>query len=180
MPGLTLPTTPIHHLGYVVDDLERGIHETASRLGAGPFYVLRDVPLTGTTSAGAPAVFRHSAAFGQWGHLVIELMQVDRCEPARVAEAMEHVAPQLNHVSWAETSASLVSDALTDGGAPEFLRGSLDDISFVFHDARAVLGHNLEVHADTPGFRDFFTVVREGSRGWDGKDPVRELSAAGA
>ena len=43
---------PIHHLGYVVEDLEATVQRLVSELGAGPFFVLRDVSFEQVTSRG--------------------------------------------------------------------------------------------------------------------------------
>jgi hypothetical protein len=36
---------PFHHLGYVVDDLERSAERFARDTGAGPFLLIKHVPL---------------------------------------------------------------------------------------------------------------------------------------
>ena len=42
-----------------------------------------------------------------------------------------------------------------------------------FHDASAALGHDIEIHAESAGLRDFFEMVRAGAEGWDGTQPLR-------
>jgi hypothetical protein len=37
----------------------------------------------------------------------------------------------------------------------------------------ASLGHDIEIHFDSQGLRDFFQMVREGAEGWDGSEPLR-------
>jgi hypothetical protein len=46
-----------------------------------------------------------------------------------------------------------------------------------FHDASAALGHDLEIHFDSPDFRGFFEMVREAAEGWDGSNPLRAAPA---
>jgi hypothetical protein len=77
---------PIHHLGYVVEDLETTVQRLVSGLGAGPFFVVRDVPLEEVTSRCEAATFQHDSAFGQCGAMPIEVMQLKRLEPERVRE----------------------------------------------------------------------------------------------
>jgi hypothetical protein len=163
---------PIHHVSYVVDDLERAIHDTVATLGAGPFFILRDVPLA-PTSGGEPAVFEHSTSFGQWGSLPMELMQIDRCDPERVQEAMAGAVPALHHIGLAVSSLDSTAELLNQRRLPEFLRASIGEIAFTMHDARRLYGHHIEVHADSDGFRAFFRQVLEASIGWDGRDPIR-------
>jgi hypothetical protein len=35
------------------------------------------------------------------------------------------------------------------------------------------LGHDIEIHVDSQGLRDFFQMVREGAESWDGSEPLR-------
>src|SRR3954454_3566283 len=67
---------PIHHLAYLVDDLEAAVEHLVSKFGAGPFFVLRDVAFEHLTSRGEPATFAHDSAFGQCGAVPVEVIQV--------------------------------------------------------------------------------------------------------
>lgn len=163
---------PIHHLGYAVDNLEEAILDAARTLGAGPFFLIKNIPLT-STSSGEPAVFAHSSAFGQWGETALEFMQIEHCEPQQVADAMRQPTPALNHIAYAAPSLGTARDALTDLGLPPFLQSQLGDIEFSMHNARAVCGHNIELHDDNPSFRAFWGQIRAASIGWDGRDPIR-------
>lgn len=166
---------PVHHLGYAVPDLEQAVLNAVTTLGAGPFFLIKNVPLT-TTSRGEPALFVHSAAFGQCGPLVLELMQIEHCEPALIAEAMQQPMPALNHISYAAPAPETARDQLEALGLPEFLHATHGEIEFTMHNARAVWGHNVEIHADNPSFRGFWEQIREASVGWDGQSPIREMA----
>ena len=166
---------PPHHISYAVADLDRAIHRAAETVGAGPFFVLRDVPLT-ATSGGEPAEFLHSSAFGQWGAVRLEFQQIEHCAPDHVAAAMGSVTPTMNHIGWAVPSLDSAAEALDQAGIPQFLRANIGDIDFTIHDARELYGHNVELHADSDGFRAFFEQVLNASIDWDGQDPIRTPS----
>ena len=164
---------PIHHLGYAVENLEDAILDAVRTLGAGPFFLMKDIPLT-TTSLGEPALFAHSSAFGQWGDTALEFMQIHHCAPQRVADAMRQPTPALNHIAYAAPSLEAARDALTDLGLPPFLQAQVGDIEFTMHSARAVCGHNVELHDDNASFRGFWEQIRVASIGWNGRDPIRD------
>jgi hypothetical protein len=44
------------------------------------------------------------------------------------------------------------------------------------HDASASLGHDLEIHADCQGLREFFAMVRAAAEDWDGSEPLRRVT----
>lgn len=172
-PRPALPLRRVHHLGYWVPDLELAIDRAVTTLGAGPFIMIEHVPLQQVTSHGRPARLEHSTAFAQWGNIVIELSEFYACEPERLRDVFAHSGPHLHHVAWAVDDLQAASRGCAAAGAPAILTARLDEVSFVFHDARAQWGHHVEIHHDSPGFRAFFDEVRLASIGWDGSDPIR-------
>ena len=177
MPIASQPANPftgqVHHLGYVVADLESAIHAWISQLGAGPFFILRKPPLT-VTSNGQPGTFDHSSAFARWGGIFVELMQLDTIAPEAAQEAMSQQAPQLNHIAFASSEVDASIGALEKADFPQFLRASIGEIDFSLHDARGLCGHNIEVHADSAGFQRFYQQIVDASVNWDGSDPIRD------
>jgi methylmalonyl-CoA/ethylmalonyl-CoA epimerase len=169
---------PIHHLGYVVDDLEATVQRLVSQLGAGPFFVLRDVAFEQVTSRGEAATFHHDSAFGQCGAMPIEVVQLKRLEPERVREGFSQSPPQLHHTAYVVPPEHLAEarEDLERRGLPAFLQASLGDIDLTYHEAASLTGHHVELHADSHGLRDFFAMIHGASLEWDGSDPLRSPS----
>lgn len=174
------PSLPIagqvHHYGYVVDDLDRAMQQFVSQLGAGPFVVMRNVPVENVTSHGEPAVFSHSSAFAQCADITIELMEMYQTAPDVVEAAFRQPRPSLHHVAWVTPDLDAGITVLAEQGLPQFLRAGLGDIAFSYHDGRHLLGHHVELHHDSAGLRGFFDMIRDARQGWDGSDPVRSPS----
>ena len=166
---------PVHHFAYAVEDLESAIHDAVETLGAGPFLLIEDVPLE-TTSRGEPAQFVHSAAFGQCGSRALELMQIKTNWPQRITNAMHGPRPSLNHIGYVTPSPAEATEQLEQMGLPEFLHAKLGEIEFTMHDAKALWGHNIEVHADNAAIRSFWQQVHDLSIGWDGSNPIRRMT----
>ena len=101
----------LHHVGYWVDDLDSALTRWNTDLGVGPFQVIEHVPfeefvLIVDGRRYDDVVFDHSAAFGAWGPVVVELGQVHAIDD-RLAAAygMNPAANGANpgavsHVSW--------------------------------------------------------------------------------
>jgi hypothetical protein len=162
-------------VGYIVDDIEATVERLVGAFGAGPFFVVRDVPLERVTSHGEPATFHHDSAFAQWGAMRLELVQPKRLEPARVREAFSQSRPHLHHLAYV-VEAERVAEAreeLERRGLPAFLHARLGELDLTFHEADHTLGHHVELHADNQRLREFFSMVRNASVGWDGRDPLR-------
>ena len=45
----------------------------------------------------------------------------------------------------------------------------------IYVDTEGGPGSMVEILKATPGGREFFAMMREAARGWDGTDPVRRL-----
>jgi methylmalonyl-CoA/ethylmalonyl-CoA epimerase len=164
-----------HHYAYVVENIEATVERLAEQLGAGPFFLVENVPLENVTSRGEPAEFVHHSAFGACGGGPIELMEILRVVPERIEGRFSGARPGVHHVAWVVSPASVadVRRELEDRGLPEYLSAQLGELDVTFHDASPLLGHDLEIHVDNQGLRGFFQMVREAAEGWDGSAPLR-------
>jgi methylmalonyl-CoA/ethylmalonyl-CoA epimerase len=164
-----------HHCAYLVEDIEASVEGLVVRLGAGPFFLVQNVPLENVLSRGEPAEFRHSSAFGSLGEAVIELIQPARLAPFRVEERFAGPRPRIQHVAYVLPSESVreVRSELDARDVPAYLSSQLGALDTTLHDAAALLGHDLEIHADVEGLHQFFAMVRAAAEGWDGSEPLR-------
>jgi methylmalonyl-CoA/ethylmalonyl-CoA epimerase len=166
-----------HHCAYVVDDIEATVSRLVDQLGAGPFFVIENVPLENVLSRGEPADFVHNSAFGYCGDGAIELMQVLNLAPERVQKGFSGPRPRIHHVGYVlpPTEVAESRSALDDRGLTEYLSSQLGGVETTLHDASAVLGHDIEIHVENAGLRDFFGMVRAAADGWDGSEPLRPV-----
>ncbi|MFI8527262.1 VOC family protein [Promicromonospora sukumoe] len=167
----------MHHVGYVVDDLEAAVAAAVRTTGAGPFFYSEHVQLGEVTSGGAPATFDHSSAIGQLGDTRVEFMVVHDSAPRTVSENMATPrTPALHHIAWAVDDWDLVVGTLEREGAPSYMQARFGTMHTSYHDATHLFGHHVEVHHRTPDFEAFFNMVRDASLHWDGSDSFRALA----
>ena len=166
-----------HHHAYVVEDIEATVNRLVDQLGAGPFFLVQNVPLDNVLSRGEPAEFKHNSAFGACGGGVIELMETISLAPERVEERFSGPRPGIHHVAYAvpRTEVADLRSSLDQRGLPQYLSARLGETENTFHDASASLGHDIEIHLDCQALRDFFGMVRGGAEGWDGSEPLRPV-----
>ena len=164
-----------HHHAYVVDDIEATVGRLAKELWAGPFFLVEDVPLENVLSRGEQAEFAHDSAFGFCGGGAIELIEPTRLTPDRVEERFAGLRPRIHHVGYVVPagSAQELRGELDERNLSEYLSAQLGDLDVTLHDASALLGHDIEIHVDNDGLREFFGMVRDGAEGWDGSTPLR-------
>jgi len=168
-----------HHCAYVVDDIEATVSRLVDQLGAGPFFLIENVPLENVLSRGEPAEFVHNSAFGYCGGGAIELLEVLSVAPERVQKGFSGSRPRVHHVAYVvpPTEVADVRSSLDDRGLTEYLSSQLGAVETTLHDASAALGHDIEIHVENEGLRNFFEIVRAGADGWDGSEPLRPVGS---
>ena len=168
---------PIVQIAYFVSDAEAAAHRAAQRFGAGPFFLNQEIRLAWGEHRGDPCSFVHTSAYGQWGNVMMELVQQDSAGPspfrdmyAEGEEGIHHMAMIVDSLPEAYTQAEalsleIASRAVTSGGT-----------EFAFIDTVVPLGHMLEVYERSDLLLGFYDMVAQAARGWDGSDPVRRLA----
>ena len=168
-----------HHIAYVVEDIEATADRLVDHLGAGPFFLIENVPLENVLSRGEPAEFVHNSAFGSCGDGAIELMEAISVAPERVEKGFSGPRPRIHHIAYAvpPTEVAEVRSSLDERGLPQYLSSQLGEAETTLHDASAVLGHDIEIHVDNQGLHDFFSMVSGAAEGWDGSEPLRPVES---
>ena len=166
-----------HHYAYVVDDIEATVNRLVDQLGAGPFFVIENVPLEDVLSRGEPARFVHNSAFGSCDGSAIELIEVISLAPERVERGFSGGRPRIQHVGYVvpATEVADLRSSLDERGLTQYLSSQLGDVETTLHDVSATLGHDIEIHVDNQGLHDFFSMVSGAAEGWDGSKPLRPV-----
>jgi hypothetical protein len=160
--------SPVVKIAYTVADAVASASRWFEAVGAGPFFVKSHIPL----APGDGVVFDHSSAFGRWGDVMVELMEIHVVEPASAAKALMTLG--VHHVTWFADSLDGESRRLEALGWPSVLTATTaGGVTFRFHDARQDLGHLVEIYERSPGVAAHYAMVEDAARGWDGQDPVR-------
>jgi len=169
---------PIVHLGYVVEDIPKAVAMWTRSVGAGPFLMFEHVQCDIVEHEGGPGVFDHSAAFGQWGSIAVELQQIHKLDPlAMLAPRLMEPSNRLTHVAYVAPNPEQESARLERVGAPKFLHLTTGPVEVTYHDA-PWLGHAIEIHRDSDFLRGFIADIAQAAVGWDGTNPLRTQSAS--
>ena len=166
-----------HHSAYVVEDIATTVSRLVDQLGAGPFFLIENVPLEKVLSHGESAEFVHNSAFGYCGDGAIELIEPVSLAPERVEKGFSAPRPRIQHVAYVvpPTEVDELRSSLDERGLAQYLSTWLGGAETTLHDASAALGHDIEIHADNEGLHGFFAMVKGAAEGWDGSEPLRPL-----
>lgn len=161
---------------WVVPDLEAAMLRWATISRVGPFYVNRDVQMEQARYRGQPTNIPVRLAIAQAGGVQIELIEqlddtpsVYRDSVPRGQEGFHHMAAFVDDVEaeiarYAATGAELAYD------------GYFGDVRIGYVDTRKHLGFMVELFDHKPGMDALFARVAEEARGWDGGDPIRDIT----
>lgn len=98
-----MPGTPsfgdIRQLGYVVEDLERAVEAWTTRLGVGPWTIIRNIPLR-SVYRGQPSEPLIDIALGYRGAMQIELIQQKNDAPSPYRPFIERGEYGLHHTAF--------------------------------------------------------------------------------
>ena len=163
----------IVQIAYAVEDVRAAARSFAERVGAGPFFVRHhDLPRR-VDHRGQPGTFDHSSAYGQWGSVQVELVQIHRAEPASLADIVQRTSG-IHHVATFVESIDDEQRRLVELGWPAVMTAeTASGLRYAFHDARDQLGHLLEIYEPSPGVLALYAMVAAAAVGWQGDDPVR-------
>ena len=171
----TLLGPPVQ-IAYAVEDAAEAAHRWASDLGAGPFFVRPHIPVTDVVHRGNPGSFDHTSAYGQWGSLMVELVQDHGSGPSAVRDMYAPGESGLHHLAFFVDHLDLAVAKLGALGYPLAMSASgRGGVRFHFVDAVASHGHMFELYEPSEYLRTFCAMVAGAAGGWDRSDPVRQM-----
>ncbi|MDP9464070.1 MAG: VOC family protein, partial [Actinomycetota bacterium] len=123
-------------IAYSVEGVEVAAASFAERFGAGPFFIRHHPPFEAVHD-GAPAIFNHSSAYGQWGDMQVELVQFGECTPDSLHRCVP-AAAGIHHMAMFVESLPAEQARLEALGMSCVMRAtSPSGLQFAFHDGRA-------------------------------------------
>jgi catechol 2,3-dioxygenase-like lactoylglutathione lyase family enzyme len=170
-------------MAFVVRDLDRAIDYWTQVLGVGPFFAMRKVAPEQYVYKGSPSPSPTlSIALSQSGELQIELIQQHDERPSAYRDFLESGREGFQHVSSWLTRADydrVMQSSLRDGLRPihEGIVAGVG-VRFAYFATETAPGGLVFEIADVmePHIYPVMEMIAATARGWDGTDPVRELS----
>jgi methylmalonyl-CoA/ethylmalonyl-CoA epimerase len=167
----------IMQLAYVPADFDGALKYWTEVVGAGPFFALDHVKLQDVKHYGAPVEIDFSMALGYWGDMQIELIRQHNDAPSIYKTWRDEGREGLHHVCILVDDMDQARSACAAAGAAVAQEGQVNGGGEVIYvDAGGGPGTLVEILKPGPGTQNFFAMMREAARGWDGSNPLRRLA----
>ncbi len=170
---------PPVQIAYVVADVREAADDWSRTVGAGPFFVREHISVTDVVYRGHPAQFDHTSAYGQWGGLMVELVQNHTVGPSVLSEQSVGRATssrRVHHVACLVNDFAATLAAASGAGIEVAMTARARTTPFGFLDTIELLGHFVEIYPRTDSLAAFYAMVAQAADAWNGTDPVRVLS----
>jgi hypothetical protein len=170
---------PVRQLAYKVNDVSAAALAHHRKFGSGPFFVLHHVALASSCHRSVERPFDHSSAYGQWGSVMVELVQQHNPDDSALHEMFPFGSGKegLHHAAlFVDDLQGAIARFAGEGATLAQISVTATGTAFAFIDARASFGHMLELYEPNEALTSFYDFVADAARGWDGRDPVRELA----
>lgn len=169
---------PVRQLGNVVPDINAALRYWTETMGAGPFYIMRNLRFENFRYLGKPAPSPCvTLAFGQAGPLQIELIAQHDDVPSGYTDFLGSGREGPQHVaSWFADPAEYdrAYERLLDRGMFVRHESTGPDARFAYFSRGDGVYPELELaEALIPSQNGFFDHIAQQSQGWDGSNPVR-------
>lgn len=160
---------------YVVDNLDEAIKHWIGTIGAGPFFVQRNLDNLTIEYRGKPSIIDINLAIGQAGPIHIELIEVNCSNPTVYTDMYPKGSGGFHHVGMLAKDFDAAVKAYEDAGYPAGMTGVFGKTPFAYMDTRSSVGFFTEFHEDTPEIRGMFDRIAQAAIGWNGDRPVRPI-----
>jgi hypothetical protein len=171
------PGLPVRQLAYFVKDVRAAARRHHTLFGSGPFLVADHIATPVARHRGRHATLDHSAAYGQWGPVMVEFVQQNNPGPSAFHDLYPEGSGRegLHHVAlFVDDLAAAIAGWEAAGHACALYAEMASGFPFAMIDTVAAYGHMIELYEPAPSLTGFYAEVARiaGSGG----DPVRTIS----
>ena len=170
----------VRQIAFVVPNAIEWAHRHMKRYGSGPFFVLAHLPHDIQTYRGKEIDLDTTGVVGQWGDVMVELVEQHGDTPSAYSELYPTGGPGLHHMTIfvddmqkarAEYEAQGFENILYSVVSP---MGDGPPVPYTMRDTRSEFGVLTEFYEEAM-VGDFYKLVREAAENFDGTDPIRYI-----
>lgn len=164
---------PVFQNAFVVNDIEASIRKWVRTMGVGPFVLLENLHIPGTTYRGGPTEFRLHAALAASGDVQIELIQPLYDGPSIYRDFFKPGEEGFHHIGLLTDDIARDIDIYTRQGHALVTRGgNAGGTQFAYLDTWAASQCCVELIQADAGYMQMHAAMKEAAAGWDRKTEI--------
>ncbi len=150
----------IRQLAYFVPDVRVAATRHRSEFGSGPFLIADHIRLTSSLHRGRAAPLDHSAAYGQWGDIMVEFVQQNNDGPSAFRDMYLAGGEGLHHVAiFVDDVGAAIARYERQGDTVALHAEMASGFVFAMIDTVARHGHMIELYRPDSTLVDFYAMV---------------------
>ncbi|GLV26767.1 VOC family protein [Sphingobium sp. Cam5-1] len=170
----------VRQIAFVVPDAIEWARRHMARFGSGPFFVLAHLPHDLQTYRGKEIDLDTTGVVGQWGDVMVELVEQHCDTPSAYSELYPTGGPGLHHMTVFVDDIHAAIKDYESKGFDNILYSVVSPLGdskpspYAMMDTRKEFGMLTEFYEEAV-VSDFYKMVRDAADGWDGSDPIRYI-----
>lgn len=164
----------IMQIAFVPQDFDATIAHWL-KLGAGPFYVIRNNQAEWQTAYGVECKPVLDIALGQWGEMQIEVIRQTSPEKTVYSDWFNAGNEGVHHTCIEVENLDEMKQRCVDAGYEIVIEGRSNGTRWLYADTGGGPGTYLEALESPGGPSPMNQMLKDVHRNWDGSDPIREL-----
>lgn len=177
MTTFNLPRKSPVQMAYICNDVKASVRRHHEQFGSGPFFIAENISDTSSIYRGVDTKHLFSAAYGQWGNVMVEFIQQHSPGLSVYNERFPDGREGLHHVAMIVDNLDDEVRRMNEAGIETAcLAQAGPEISIAMMDATHLLGHYLELLEPVPGVLNNYRHVREASVDFNGENLIRPIT----
>lgn len=154
----------ICQIAYFVEDVREAVPRMHQTFGAGPFLVSTKIQLAWAEIRGQACDFVHTSAYGQWGNVMMELVQQDSDGPSPFRDMYEPGQEGIHHMAIMVDSLENAYDHFESEGFKVAAKAqTTTGVEFAFIDTVSKLGDMIEIYEKSEQLTQFYRFIQQAS-----------------
>jgi methylmalonyl-CoA/ethylmalonyl-CoA epimerase len=165
----------VMQIAFVPPDFDATLNFWVNTMGAGPFFVLKGTKAEWFQYCGKDSDPELDLALGHWGDMQIEIIRQTNSAPSPFTEWRGAGGEGVHHVCVVVDDIEKAKRVAREKGGTLMANGRALGTEWIYIDTGGGPGTVLEVVCYAEASKGLMKMIRDAARGWDGKDPIREI-----
>jgi glyoxalase/bleomycin resistance protein/dioxygenase superfamily protein len=169
---------PIFQVAWVPQNFEAALDYWLRVMGVGPFFIMEHIPMRDTEYYGQQTPVDMTVANSFWGNVQIELVRQHNADTTIYTTWRDSGQRGPHHMAIAAPDLAAAQARIEGAGGVIAQRGVVPGACEYWYYDLGGTGPYIEIGRANATFRNIHDQMKAAAGQWDGRDPVRYISAS--